>query len=192
MRFAPRNACFATVLSAVIALPGAMWDSRAEQATFAAPIPAQSPAPANAARTPGDDPASVVLARQLVVASGMSRSFAVMIPQYMDQISTALTQTRPELIRDLNDVMLILKPEFDKQADEMIDLAAHIYLGLLSVQDIKVALSFYQSESGRRFVETQPVFLNELLTVMQGWQSKVSADMMTRVRIEMKKKGHEL
>jgi len=192
MHFAPRNACFAAVLSTVIALPGAMRDARAEQATSAAPMPAKAPMTADAVQTPGDDPASLVLARQLVVASGMSRSFAVMIPQYMDQISTALTQTRPELIRDLNDVMLTLKPEFDKQADEMIDLAAHIYLRLLSEQDIKVALSFYQSESGRRFVETQPVFLNELLTVMQGWQSKVSADMMTRVRIEMKKKGHEL
>ncbi|ACB94530.1 conserved hypothetical protein [Beijerinckia indica subsp. indica ATCC 9039] len=173
---------------ALVVSPLFMGGSGNAAAQQAAPLPPKTAQPAPA---PSTSETGLVMARQLVVASGMSRSFAVIIPQYMDQIATALTQTRPELIRDLNDVMLDLKPEFDKQADEMIDLAAHIYVRLLTEQDMKTALAFYQSESGRRFVETQPVFLNELLTAMQGWQSKISTDMMTRVRVEMKKKGHD-
>jgi hypothetical protein len=143
-----------------------------------------------AAQPTGQDP--LFLARALVIGSGMSRSFGIIIPQFMDQIATNLTQTRPELIRDLNTVLADLKPEFDKQADEMVDIAAHIYVKELSAQDLKTAVAFFQSEAGRKYVETQPVFLTEVVTAMQGWQSKIATDMMTRVREEMKKKGHEL
>ena len=51
---------------------------------------------------------------------------------------------------------------------------------------------FFESPAGKKYVETQPAFLTEVVTAMQGWQGKISTDMMTRVRAEMKKKGHEL
>jgi hypothetical protein len=158
-------------------------------ATSPAEVKAQQAA-APAAAEPS--PSQLAVARQLVIASGMSRSFVVVIPQFMDQIGTALTQTRPELIRDLNTVMVQLKPEFDKQADEMVDIAARIYLKEMSEQELKTAVAFFESPTGRKYVETQPAFLTELVTAMQAWQAKISTDMMTRVRVEMKKLGHEI
>ncbi len=127
-----------------------------------------------------------------MIASGMSRSFAIIIPQFMDQIATSLTQTRPELIRDLNTVLGDLKPEFDRQADEMVDIAAQIYAKRLSEQDLKTAVAFFESPAGKQYVETQPAFLSDVVTAMQGWQGKISTNMMTRVRVEMKKKGHDI
>jgi hypothetical protein len=152
---------------------------------------AQQPAPAASANAPASA-AALAAARGLVVASGMARSFSVVIPQYMDQIGTSLTQTRPELIRDLNEVLTRLQPEFDKQADEMIGLAAQIYVKQMSEADLTSALAFFQSPAGKQYVATQPAFLTEVVAAMQGWQGRISTDMMTRVRAEMKKKGHEL
>ncbi len=134
----------------------------------------------------------IALGRRLVIASGMSRSFTIIIPQFMDQIATGLAQTRPELIRDLNTVLSDLKPEFDKQADEMIDTAAQIYAKRLSEQDLKAAVGFFESAAGKQYVETQPAFLGDVVAAMQAWQGKISTNMMTRVRTEMKQKGHDL
>lgn len=156
--------------------------------SFAAHSLADSPVPAQ----PASVQEQLNLARALVIGSGMSRSFSVIIPQFMDQIATNLTQTRPELIRDLNTVLTELQPEFDKQADEMIDIAAHIYVRQLNLQDLKAAVAFFDSPAGKKYVETQPAFLSEVVAAMQGWQSKISTEMMTRVREEMRKKGHEL
>ncbi|PZR87398.1 MAG: hypothetical protein DLM68_08570 [Hyphomicrobiales bacterium] len=122
----------------------------------------------------------------------MSRSFSIVIPQFMDQIGSSLTQTRPEIRQDLNAVLTGLKPEFDKQADEMVDIAAQIYVKQMSEQDLKAAVAFFESQAGKKYVETQPAFLTEVVTAMQGWQGKISTDMMTRARAEMKKKGHEI
>lgn len=157
--------------------------SRAEQAAPDTPQGQTGPAPS---------PSHLAAARALVVACGMSRSFSVIIPQFMDQIGSSLTQTRPELRHDLDAVLTGLKPEFDRQAEEMVDIAAQIYVKQMSEQDLKAAVAFFESPAGKKYVETQPAFLTEVVTAMQGWQGKLSTDMMTRVRAEMKKKGHEL
>jgi hypothetical protein len=131
-------------------------------------------------------------ARALVISSGMSRSFSIIIPQFMDQIAQSLVQTRPEIAKDLEAVLTQMKPEFDHQADEMIDTAAQIYVKQMSEPDLKAADAFFESLAGKKYVETQPAFLSEVVTAMQVWQGKISTGMMTRVREEMKKKGHEI
>jgi hypothetical protein len=135
---------------------------------------------------------SVPSARALVVATGISRSFATLVPQFMDQIGKQLTQSRPELNTDLELVLTELKPEFDRQADEMIELAAQVYAKNIPEADLQAAVTFFTSPSGRTYVETQRTILTEIVTAMQGWQSKISTEMTTKVRAEMKKKGHEL
>ncbi len=137
-------------------------------------------------------PEHVAKARQLILATGISRSFEIIIPEFMDQIGITLTQSRPDLVRDMNVVLADLKPEFDKQSEEMVDQSARIYATLLSEKEIDSVLAFFNSEAGRKYVGAQPLFLNQLVSGMQAWQQKISINMMARVRQEMKKKGHDL
>lgn len=172
--------------AALLALACPATEGRAQQAQPNAPAAPDAAAQAVAS------PAHLAAARALVISSGLSRSFGIIIPQFIGQIESSLTQTRPELKADLGTVLTQLKPEFEKQADEMISIAAQIYAKQMSEQDLKAAAAFFESPAGKRYVESQPAFLTEVVTAMQGWQGKISTDMMTRVREEMKKKGHEL
>ena len=176
------GSCLVFLLTLSFAAAG----GKAQQQTPAAPESPTAAAPAPAS------PSHLAAARALVVACGMSRSFSIIVPQFLDQIGSSLTQTRPELSRDLTVVLTQLKPEFDKQVNEMIDIAAQIYVKQMSEQDLKAAVAFFESPAGKKYVETQPAFLTEVVTAMQGWQGKISTDMMARVREEMKKKGHEI
>ncbi len=198
-------------------LAGALaWFSLASVAmAWLAPAQAQAPAPAPAAA--GDPPpqapvptgtngvtlppppdaanptaAHIAQARRLILATGISRSFDVMIAEFMDQIGNSVTQERPELVQDMHTVLDKLRPEFDKQSEEMVDQSARIYASLLSEKDIDTILTFYNTEAGKRYVAMQPLFLNQLLSGTQAWQQKIAINMMARVRAEMKKKGHNL
>lgn len=137
-------------------------------------------------------PEHIAQARKLILATGISRSFDVMIAEFMDQIGNSVTQERPELVTDMHAVLDKLKPEFDRQSQEMIDQSAKIYASLLSQKDIDTILTFYNTEAGKRYVAMQPLFLNQLLSGTQAWQQKIAINMMARVRAEMKKKGHDL
>jgi uncharacterized protein len=160
-----------------------------------APAMAQTKAPAAApeAVQPAEPTAAqIALAREIVVASGVSRSFGMVVPQYLDQIGTRLTQTRPDLIKDLNVVMEQIKPEFDKKAEGLLDQASRLYAKRMSEDELKQTAAFFKSPAGAKYVESQPAILNDLYVALQAWSQQVSVDMMTRVREEMKKKGHEL
>ncbi len=152
-------------------------------------MPTQS---TNSQAPAGPSPSHLAAARALVIACGMSRSFGIIVPQLMDLIGSSLTQTRPELKSDLSAVLTGLKPEFDKQADEMIDIAAQIYVKQMSEQDLKAAAAFFESPGGRQFVETLSAASSAVEAAAQAWRGKVSTDLMARVRAEMKKKGHEI
>ena len=171
----------------------------AKKAPAASQAPAaQAPDAAPAAQpqvsaTPGPiTPSQLAAARALVIASGMSRSFTVIIPQFVNQIGSSLTETRPELTEDLKAVFEQLRPEFEKQADEMTDIAGQIFAKHMSEADLTAAVAFFSSAAGKQYVAAQPAILSDLVTAMQGWQGKISTNMMTRVREEMKKKGHDV
>ncbi len=149
-----------------------------------------SAAAAPAAAEPS--PSHLAAARELVVVSGMSRSFNAAIPQLMNWLSSTFTETRPELAPDLNAILKDVGPEFAKKTDVMVDRAAHIYARLLTEQQIKTAVAFFTSEAGKKYVRAEPIFFNDVINAMQDWHQQLSEELMTRVRAEMKKKGHTL
>ncbi len=145
--------------------------------------------PAPAAELP---PSHLAAARELVMASGMSRSFDAAIPQLIKRLTETYTQTRPDLAPDLKIVLKEMQPDFAKDTDQMVDKAAHILAGLLPEPDIKVAVAFFSSPAGKKYVQAQPYFFDDVVNAMQDWHQQVAAHLMTRVRAELKKKGHTL
>ena len=151
---------------------------------------AATPAPVPDVSQPEPPASQLAAARDLVVSSGMSRSFVPMVPQLMEQIVPMLTRTRPELSKDLTAVLEQLRPEFIKDGEEMNDIAAHVYARRMSEAELKEAAAFFNSPVGKKYVEVQPGMLDDLVVAMQSWTQKLSTTMMTRVREEMVKKGH--
>jgi uncharacterized protein len=159
-----------------------------------AQTPPAAPAPAKTVPDVGQpepSPEQIAAGRALVIASGMARSFAPMVPQLSDQVVPMLTRTRPELKANLQAVMAKLQPEFAKKGDEMIDIAAKIYARRMSEADLKTAADFFNSPAGKKYVEAQPGMLDEVVLAMQSWTQTLSTFMMTRVHDEMKAKGQD-
>jgi hypothetical protein len=148
---------------------------------FAGPAVSQQAATPPAALNQNPTPGQLSLARDLVISSGVARSFESLIPQYMDQIRNGLSSTRPEIVNDLNQVLADLKPEFEGQRAQR-----------LSEPDLKDSVAFFKSQAGQAYVAAQPQMLDDLFREMQGWTQRLSEFMVTRIRAEMKKKGHEI
>jgi hypothetical protein len=136
--------------------------------------------------------AQLALARDIVTNSGVANSVQVIIPQYLDQIGVTFSRTRPELVADLNMVLAGLKPEFEKKAEDMVETVAKLYSQRFSRKELEDVAAFFKSPSGRKYVASQPILMNDMFVALQGWSQQISVDMMTRVREEMRKKGHEL
>jgi hypothetical protein len=187
-------ALLAVLLAA--ALPQAVLAQQPQPQKPAAPAkPAAKPA-TPAAQTPAAAPAGpsashLALAREVMLSSGIARSFDSIIPAFGEQIRQAAV-TRPELTKDLDEVLVSLDPEMELQKQTMIDTAARIYASRLSEPELNEIATFFRSPAGKRYVETQPEVLDSMVQAMQTWTQTVSEYVMVRVRAEMAKRGHQL
>lgn len=153
---------------------------------------AQAPAPTPSAPVASVSQSHLQAGRDVVVGSGMSRSFDAILPQFVTEVRQTFTTTRPELTKDLNEVIELVRPEVEARKEEMTTAAAQIFASRLTEAELKDIGTFFNSPSGRRYVETQPLILDEMFKEMQSWTQRLSEFVVTRIRAEMKKRGHEI
>ena len=137
------------------------------------------------------DPATIALARKVVVDSGLARSFHGLAEQMAGDIQDRASTTRPDLGPDLGAVLADLKPEFDAAAEAITVRAAQIYASRLSRRELGDCAAFFAGPSGKAYVAAQPALIGDLAGALADWRRTTSVAMLTRVREKMREKGRD-
>jgi uncharacterized protein len=156
--------------------------------------PAASPAPAAPAAAPAAAPgvpsqAAVSAADKILGDIGVKQSIAAVVPGMMAELEANVTRTRPEIRDSLRATLRAIQPEFDQTAREAYDQSATLLASQMSEKELTDVAAFFESPSGKKYVAVTPVFLQKLADVTTPWRDKLSTDIVTRARQEMKKKG---
>ncbi len=130
-------------------------------------------------------------ARDVAIGSGMVRSFDAITEPLLTSLQQ-MNVTRPEIKQDLDKVVEMLKPEVELQKQQMINATARIFASKMSEQELRDVANFFKSPAGMKYVETQPVVLDDIVKELAGWTQTVSEYLMIRARAEMAKRGHQL
>ena len=59
-------------------------------------------------------------------------------------------------------------------------------------QELKEIIAFFKSSAGKKFLVEEPVTMQEGMARAEAWATRLSEQVMTRFRAEMKKRGHTL
>jgi hypothetical protein len=151
---------------------------------------AQPAAPQAAAPQPS--PAAILLAKQIVEIKGVKTMFQPMVRGVVQKAKNAFMQTNFMWSKDLNEVAEIVQKDYDPRLSDLIDQTARIYASHFTEAELKELLTFYQSPLGRKMVVEEPKALDESMANAGDWGDKLSEEVMTKMRAEMKKRGHDL
>jgi hypothetical protein len=149
-------------------------------ALLASPVLAQEP-------TPGQ----LTAARELIALTGSLTTVDEMLPTFADQIRRQAV-SRPELSNDLNEVLKALQPELELQKQQMMNLAARDYAKYLSEAEMRDVIAFFKTPSGSKYIKLQPQLVDDIVNDVGAWAEQVSEYVVTRVRAEMAKRGHQM
>ena len=188
--FRPGALAFALALFAAPAMAQQPAPPRPATPAPAAPAPA-APAPPDTIPIPAATPAHFAAAREIVMGSGITRSFEGAIFDMMRQVNGTVTRTRPELVNDMKATLEKLQPEMLKLTEDMIVNTARIYTALMNEQECKDLAAFFKSPLGKKYIDAQPVVFANISDVMEPWRKHLSERIYEMVRDEMKKKGHQ-
>lgn len=126
----------------------------------------------------------LALAREVVISSGMSRSFEAVIPQMEEGLLRQFGRN-PALVDDAVEVVRSLRPEMELQRQVMVNRAARVIAGRLSEAELQAIATFFESEAGKRYVEVQPAMLDGLISEMQVWSQELTEYLQIRASAEM-------
>ena len=136
--------------------------------------------------------ASMQLAKQLIATKGATATFNPLIAGVVEQAKLLFLQQNPGLAKDLNEVAVKIRADLQPRFSEINDEVAKLYATTFTEQELKEILAFYQSPAGEKMLTAEPNIIEQSMTFAGNWANKLSEEVVTKMRDEMKKRGHPL
>ena len=136
--------------------------------------------------------ATLASARELMELKGVKGLVEPVVVGVVNQTTGTILQTNPGLSKDLDEVSAQLRTEYQPRIAEMTNEIVKLYAARFTEQELKEAVAFYKTPTGKKILTEEPKILDETYARIQQWANRLQDEVMTRVRAEMKKRGHNL
>ena len=150
---------------------------------------AQGAAP-NAVHQPSQ--AAVLLAKQILETKHADSIFDPLIRGMVIKTRDFFMQTNFMWGKDLNEAADSLIKQYSVRSGELMNDAARIYASHFTEAELKQILAFYQSPLGQKLLTEEPKTADESMSMAGSWADKLSEEVMSKMRAEMKKRGHDM
>lgn len=137
-------------------------------------------------------PGAVAAARDMIATKGGMAMFDTVIPGVVETVKNSFIPTNPQLSGELNEVAAMLRKEYDPKRSEMQNEIARVFAQHFTEKELKELTAFYKTPLGQKLVKEEPTAIQEAFQNAQTWAEQFSDTVMTRFRVEMRKKGHPL
>src|SRR5215467_64923 len=135
---------------------------------------------------------AIAVARDVIVTKGANSMADPLARGVIESVKNSFVPTNPNLTRELDDVAMALHKELDGKSSEVLDQMARAYAAHFTEQELKDLLVFYKTPLGQKFIKEEPAAIEDGLKRAQQWADAFADTVMSRMRAEMHKKGHEL
>ena len=131
-------------------------------------------------------------ARELIALKGAAAMFDALIPGVIETAKGAFLRTNPALAKDLNEISAQLRNEYSGKKEEVLNVMARAFATRLTEQELKEAVNFYKTPLGKKLITEEAAATDEGMTQAQSWANTFSEEMIARIRVEMRKRGHNV
>ena len=131
-------------------------------------------------------PEQLAQGKEITVLTGMKRQYDEMIKRFADSMWQS-GKKDPNVMPVLEQILIMLKPEFDLLVDQMVNDTAQVFASKIPEKDLKQIIDFFKSDTGRLYVAKQPLLMNQLIPVIGDWTRRSEEYVQTRARAEFAK-----
>jgi hypothetical protein len=157
---------------------------------LAYPASAQTPAPPAAA--PQVSPGALLLAKQIVQIKKVDEVFKPIVAGIVTKSRDMFLQTNFMYQKDIDEVALSVGRQFAPRVTELVDASARYYASHFTEQELRDLLTFYQSPLGQKALVEEPKVLDQTMVFAGSWANNLSQETIQAMRIELKKRGHDM
>jgi hypothetical protein len=156
---------------------------------LAGPATAQEPAPAP---PPAVSPAQLALAKQVVEIKGSRAMFEPLVRGVVEKTKQTVLQNNFSWAKDINEIAANIARDYEPRVSELVDATARYYASHFTEAELKNILAFYQSPLGQKMLVEEPKAIDESMEYAGAWGDNLSNEVLNKMRVEMKKRGHDI
>jgi hypothetical protein len=164
-------------------------------AVFALAVASLGPAAAQQPPTA----AAMALAKEILVAKGASNMWEPVIPGVIARVRDSVlqnnvlaVQSNAAFAKDLNEVARTLVTEFAAKSAELTAEVARTYAEHFTEAELRELVVFYKTPLGKKVISEEPKVIDASAGRINKWADQFSETVIARMRVEMKKKGHDI
>jgi hypothetical protein len=131
-------------------------------------------------------------ARELVVGSRAGDQIKTLLPLIVQQIKPMIVQNRPEVERDLDQIMPLMLELINSRIEQFTDTMAQIYARNFTVDELRQIQAFYQSPTGQKLLDRTPAIAHESMALAQSIGQGIGNELRDRAVNELRKRGHKI
>jgi uncharacterized protein len=144
------------------------------------------------AQPPQVSPAQLALAKQIVEIKGVKAMFAPLVHGVIKKTTDVVLQTNVMWGKDITDITAQIEKDYQPRGQEIVDATARFYASHFTEVELKQILAYYQSPVGQKMLVEEPRALDESMAYAGSWGDNLSIEVMSKLRAEMKKRGHDM
>ncbi|CAN1511928.1 Domain of unknown function DUF2059 [Rhabdaerophilaceae bacterium] len=137
-------------------------------------------------------PSHLAIATDVLKASGLSRTFETSVPNVVSMLRTNVTRQRPELARDIEEALKVVEGKVPEMTSTGVSEAARFLAARMTEAELTEVNTFLSSAVGKKYVDTLPLFMDDMLPYLERWTQNAGQTMTGLFREEMLKRGHRL
>ncbi len=134
-------------------------------------------------------PESLAAARELVAVMKATDQFKALLPIVLQGIKPAVVQGRPNVEKDFDTILPVILDGARQRVDRLADILADIYARNFSVDEIHDLIAFYQTPTGQKLLQRQPVVARESMAAGQQWGRQLVDELRQQINDELRKRG---
>jgi hypothetical protein len=138
------------------------------------------------------NPTAVAAARELIAMKGAKEMFDAVVPGVIETVKNNFVRTNPGLSKDLNEVSGQLQKEYQARRAQPLDEVAKVFADRFTLKELQDAIAFYKTALGKKLIDNEARALEDGMKQAENWANQFAEQILTRMRTEMKKRGHTI
>jgi hypothetical protein len=135
---------------------------------------------------------AMATAKELVTVKGAKTLYEPLVAGVIEKAKGMFLQTNPMLGKDLNEVAAKLRADLAPRSAEVLTDTARLYATRFTEQELKDTLAFYKSPLGHKLLAEEPIIADQSMRSATSWAEKLSEEVISKMRAEMRKRGHDI
>ena len=120
-------------------------------------------------------------ARHAIAAMRATEHFDDILPGAAQALKSELIQKNPDLQAAIIEVVDAQALALASRRGDLEREIAVIYAGSFSEEDLNVITTFYQSEAGKKLIESGPIIARQIVEAADIWQRGIARDLAKQV-----------